>query len=190
MELFRRFARSMPAMMSHAIRVLTAIAMIALVITTVIPCLTLAQTVDQPDREDNEPIWSMPGRLSIYDLRFGAAEQKDGTWAFLGDDRRFDVSRFGKRLTLMVTFSYYGSKADIPLRFVIKLPDARQYEDTVRLVNRRGKHTYKFTIHDPAEFAGSGSIYLYYGFSIVEVLDFTIVTASEPTVPSWSLFTG
>jgi hypothetical protein len=61
------------------------------------------------------------------------------------------------------------------LKFVIKLPEARQYEKTVHLRNTKGKYSFKFTIHHPDEFLGSGSIYLYYGFSIVDVLDFTIV---------------
>ncbi len=119
--------------------------------------------------------WELPGRVSIYDLQFGAAIFKDDKWKFLGNARRFSLARFGKRLTLMIRFSYAGSRADIPLKFIIKLPDSRQYEETVHLSSRRGKYVYRFTIHRPSDFLGSGSVYLYYGFSIVDVLDFSIL---------------
>lgn len=119
--------------------------------------------------------WELPGRVSIYDLQFGAAVFKDSEWKFLGNARRFNAARFGKRLTLMIRFSYAGSRADIPLKFIIKLPDSRQYEETVHLSSRRGKYVYRFTVHRPSDFLGSGSVYLYYGFSIVDVLDFSIL---------------
>jgi hypothetical protein len=118
--------------------------------------------------------WEMPGRLSIYDLQLGPAVKKDGDWKFLGNIRTFDASHYDGRLILMVRFSYYGSRSGIPLKFVIKLPQARPYEQTVNLANRRGQYSYRFTIHNPEEFVGSGSVYLYYGFSIVDALDFTI----------------
>ncbi len=122
-----------------------------------------------------EKSWEIPGRISIYDLQFGPATPANKKWRFLGNIRTFNAGLYGDRLTLMVRFSYDSSRSDIPLKFVIKLPDARQYEKTVHLRNTKGKYSYKFTIHHPDEFLGSGSIYLYYGFSIVDVLDFTIV---------------
>jgi hypothetical protein len=118
--------------------------------------------------------WEMPGRLSIYDLQLGPAVKKDGDWKFLGNIRTFDAHQYEGRLVLMVRFSYYGSRSGIPLKFVIKLPQSRPYEQTVNLANRRGQYSYRFTIHNPEEFVGSGSVYLYYGFSIVDALDFTI----------------
>lgn len=119
--------------------------------------------------------WEMPGRISIYDLQFGSASLKDNQWQFMGNSRTFNAGLYGDRLTLMVRFSYSGSKPEIPLKFVVKLPDSRQYEETVSLTNRKGNFSYQFTIHRPADFIGSGSVYMYYGFSIVDVLDFTIV---------------
>ena len=122
--------------------------------------------------------WEMPGRLSIYDLQLGPAVKKDGDYQFLGNIRTFDAKRYGNRLILMVRFSYYGSRSGIPLKFVIKLPQSRPFEQTVNLANRRGQYSYRFTIHNPEEFVGSGSVYLYYGFSIVDALDFTIRAGS------------
>ncbi|MGO8881251.1 MAG: hypothetical protein ACLPVO_11205 [Desulfomonilaceae bacterium] len=122
--------------------------------------------------------WEMPGRLSIYDLQFGPAIAQQNKWKFLGNSRTFNAGLFGDRLTLIVRFSYRASTSDTPLKFVIKLPDSRQYEETVRLANRQGQFDYHFTIHKPEDFLGSGMIYLYYGFSIVDVLDFTIMPGS------------
>jgi hypothetical protein len=119
--------------------------------------------------------WEMPGRVSIYDLQFGPAVLKDNQLQFQGNSRTFHAGAYGGRLTLMVRFSYNGSRAEIPLKFIIKLPNSRQYEETVHLTSRRGNYTYQFTIHRPEDFFGSGSVYLYYGFSIVDVLDFTII---------------
>jgi hypothetical protein len=119
--------------------------------------------------------WEMPGRVSIYNLEFGPALLKHDKWEFVGNSRTFNAGLYRDRLTLMVRFSYFGSRSEIPLKFVIKLPDSRQYDETVSLMGRRGEYTYQFTIHQPEDFLGSGSIYLYYGFSIVDVLDFTIV---------------
>lgn len=130
------------------------------------------------DKHRGELSWEMPGRVSIYNLQFGPAVFEDNEWKFLDDSRTFNVKLYKERLTLMVRFSYFGSRSEIPLKFVVKLPDSRQYDETVNLVNRRGEYTYHFTIHNPANFLGSGSIYLYYGFSIVDVLDFTIVSGS------------
>ncbi len=129
------------------------------------------QTAD-PARKP--PVWEMPGRLSIYDLQFGPAVLKENSWQFLGNMRDFNAKRFGDRLTLMIRFSYEGSRDKIPLKLLIRLPESRQHEETVYLRNRTGKYVYKFTVHNPDEFIGSGSVYLYYGFSIVDVLDFTI----------------
>lgn len=122
--------------------------------------------------------WEMPGRVSIYNLEFGPAIWKNNTWEFVGNSRTFNAGLYKDRLTLMVRFSYFGSRTEIPLKFVIKLPDSRQYDETVSLLSRRGEYTYHFTIHNPEDFLGSGSIYLYYGFSMVDVLDFTIVPGS------------
>ncbi len=132
---------------------------------------------DAPDEkaEQKELSWEMPGRVSIYDLELGSAVFRDNQWHFQGKSRAFNVKDYGERLTLMVRFSYNGSKAETPLKFIVKLPDSRQYEQTVYLTSRRGTYSYQFTIHHPGDFVGSGSVYLYYGFSIVDVLDFTIM---------------
>ena len=94
---------------------------------------------------------------------------------FLVTAGTFNAGLFGDRLILMVRFYYKASTSDTPLKFVIKLPDSRQYEETVRLSNNQGQFAYHFTIHRPEDFLGSGMIYVYYGFSIVDVLDFTIM---------------
>jgi hypothetical protein len=127
---------------------------------------------------EGEFSWEMPGRVSIYDLQFGPAALKDKKWELASNDRTFKAGTFKDRLTLMVRFAYKSSKADAPIKFIIKLPGARQYEETVLLSNHAGKQSYKFTIHDPENFIGSGSVYLYYGFSMVDVLDFTIIPGS------------
>jgi hypothetical protein len=119
--------------------------------------------------------WEMPGRVSIYDLQFGPAVLKDNKWKFLDNIRTFNAGKFAGRLTLMIGFSYKGSKSEIPLKFIIRLPGARQYEETVHLPKQEGHYTYKFTIQNPEDFVGSGSVYVYYGFSMVDVLDFTII---------------
>ncbi len=124
---------------------------------------------------NGELSWEMPGRLSIYDLQLGSAALDDGDWKFLGATRTFNAGLYGDRLTIMVRFSYKASSSEIPLKFVIKLPDSRQYEETVKLQGKNGHYNYQFTIHKPEEFLGTGMIYLYYGFNIVDVLDFTIV---------------
>jgi hypothetical protein len=122
--------------------------------------------------------WEMPGRVSIYDLQFGPAVLKDNQLNFLGNGRSFNAEHFVDRLTLMIRFSYSASQPEVPLKFVIKLPDSRQYEETIRLMTRTGQYSYHFTIHNPRDFLGSGSVYLYYGFSIVDVLDFAIMPGS------------
>jgi hypothetical protein len=122
--------------------------------------------------------WEMPGRVSIYDLQFGAAVLKDKKWEFLGNTRSFSAGVFKDRLTLMVRFQYKGSKSDLPIKFIVKVPSARQYEETVHLTNPQGRFTYQFTIHNPENFIGNGSVYLYYGFSMVDVLAFTIMPGS------------
>ncbi|MFC1836815.1 hypothetical protein ACFL2Q_19175 [Thermodesulfobacteriota bacterium] len=126
----------------------------------------------------SEPVWQMPGRLSIYDLQMGPAVLKGTKWNFVGNMRTFKASEYGNRLTIMVRFSYNGSKAEIPLKFVIKLPESRQYEETVVLRKRRGSYAYTLTIHNPVECVGTGWIYIYYGFSMVDGLDFSIVPGS------------
>jgi hypothetical protein len=137
---------------------------------------TLPHDPLKPD--DAQLSWEMPGRVSIYNLEFGPALLKGNDWEFVGNSRTFNAGLYKDRLTLMVRFSYFGSRSEIPLKFVIKLPDSRQYDETVGLLGRRGQYTYHFTIHHPESFLGSGSIYLYYGFSMVDVLDFTIVPGS------------
>lgn len=132
------------------------------------------------DTKENkrELSWEMPGRVSIYDLEFGPAVYKENQWKMLGNGRTFSAGSSGDRMTLMVRFSYSASQSEIPLKFVVKLPDSRQYEETIRLEGRRGNYSYYFTVHHPEDFLGAGSIYLYYGFSIVDVLDFTIAPGS------------
>jgi hypothetical protein len=122
--------------------------------------------------------WEMPGKVSIFDLQFGPASFKDNEFKFVEPRRSINASLFPDRLTLVVRFSYNSSQAEVPLKFMIRLPDARQYEETVRLPSRNGQYAYHFTIHNPKDFLGNGSIYLYYGFSIVDVLDFTILPSS------------
>jgi tetrahydromethanopterin S-methyltransferase subunit F len=126
-------------------------------------------------KDRGELSWELPGRVSIYDLQLGPAVLKDNRWQFIGNNRTLNAGRYGERLTLMVRFSYSGSGSEVPIKFVIKLPGSRPYEETVHLASRRGNYSYQFTIHRPEDFVGSGSVYLYYGFSIVDVLDFTIV---------------
>ena len=116
--------------------------------------------------------WEMPGRVSIYDLQLGPAVLKDNHWQFTGNNRTLNAGLYGERLTLMVRFSYNGSGSDVPLKFVIRLPGSRQYEETVHLASHLGNYSYQFTVHRPEDFVGSGSVYLYYGFSIVDVLRF------------------
>lgn len=127
---------------------------------------------------NGELSWELPGRLSIYDLQLGSAALDNGDWKFLGASRTFNAGLFGNRLTIMIRFSYKATSAEIPLKFVIKLPDSRQYEETVKLLGKNGHYNYQFTIHKPEEFLGAGMVYLYYGFNIVDVLDFTIVPGS------------
>ncbi|MCL5126417.1 MAG: hypothetical protein M1511_18350 [Deltaproteobacteria bacterium] len=140
---------------------------------------TVKKNVPKNDESQrHELFWEMPGRLSIYDLQFGPAVAQQNKWKFLGNSRTFNAGLFGDRLTLVVRFSYRASTPDTLLKFVIKLPEARQYEETVRLTSHQGDLDYHFTIHKPEDFLGSGMIYLYYGFSIVDVLDFTIMPGS------------
>lgn len=142
------------------------------------PELTKKKTSTGEEMPGRELSWEMPGRLSIYDLQFGPAIAQEQGWKFLGNSRTFNAGLFGDRLTLMVRFSYRASASDTPLKFVIKLPESRQYEETVRLSSRQGQFNYHFTVHRPEDFLGSGMIYVYYGFSIVDVLDFNIMPGS------------
>ncbi len=81
-----------------------------------------------PKREAaGELSWEIPGRVSIYDLQFGPAVLKNNEWNFVDNVRTMDAGKFVDRLTLMVRFSYKGSKSEIPLKFIIRLPGARQY---------------------------------------------------------------
>jgi hypothetical protein len=152
------------------------LAVLLIVIISAFPQPALSD--DETTKPNHELSWEMPGRVSIYDLQFGAGVLKEGQWQFLGHSRAFEVDQFKDRLTLIVKFSYRGSKPEIPLKFVLKLPDSRQYEESVTLTERKGNFSYQFTIHRPEDFIGSGSLYLYYGFSIVDVLDFTITPGS------------
>jgi hypothetical protein len=129
-------------------------------------------------KDRGELSWELPGRVSIYDLQLGPAVLKDNQWQFIGNSRTLNAGHYGEHLTLMVRFSYSGSGSEVPIKFVIRLPGSRPYEETVHLASRRGNYSYQFTIHRPQDFVGSGSVYLYYGFSIVDVLDFTIVPGS------------
>ena len=80
-----------------------------------------------PKREAaGELSWEIPGRVSIYDLQFGPAVLKNNEWNFVDNVRTMDAGKFVDRLTLMVRFSYKGSKSEIPLKFIIRLPGARQ----------------------------------------------------------------
>ncbi|MDD3472834.1 MAG: hypothetical protein PHS86_08635 [Syntrophaceae bacterium] len=130
------------------------------------------------DFNNGELSWEMPGRLSIYDLQLGSAALEEGEWKFLGASRTFNAGLFKDRLTIMIRFMYKATSTEIPLKFVIKLPDSRQYEETVKLTGKNGHFNYQFTIHKPEEFLGAGMVYVYYGFNIVDVLDFTIVPGS------------
>ncbi|MBI5248216.1 MAG: hypothetical protein HY912_01865 [Desulfomonile tiedjei] len=143
------------------------------------PCAAQQSRIDKDRKEGSgELAWEIPGRISIYDLQFGAAALKDNRVQLVGDTRTFNADQFPDRLTLLIRFSYVGSRSDNPLKFMIKLPNSRQYEETVNLSSKRGNYSYHFTIHRPSDFLGNGSVYIYYGFSIVDVLDFTIVPGS------------
>jgi hypothetical protein len=122
--------------------------------------------------------WERPGTVSIYDLQLGPAALKENQFQFVGGGRTFSAGQFGERLILMVKFSYRASRREIPLKFVIRLPESRQYEETVRLPNTVGQYDFHFAVHRPGDFVGTGFVYLYYGFSIVDVLDFTIMPGS------------
>jgi hypothetical protein len=126
----------------------------------------------------HEFAWERPGTVSIYDLQLGPAVLKENQIQFVGGGRTFSAGQFGERLILMVKFSYRASRREIPLKFVIRLPESRQYEETVRLPNTAGQYDFHFAIHRPGDFVGTGFVYLYYGFSIVDVLDFTIMPGS------------
>lgn len=134
---------------------------------------------DSPLQDETEAVsWQMRGRVLIHNLQFGPAMLKEKEWVFIDKTRTFNASAFQDRLTLMIRFQYRGVNPDTPLKFIIKLPAARPYEETVRLPDREGTYTYRFTIHEPAAFLGSGSAYLYYGFNLVSVFDFTIMPGS------------
>lgn len=131
-----------------------------------------------PKDGSHEFSWERPGTVSIFDLQFGAAELKDNQLQLVDNNRTFSAGQYADRLILMVRFSYRTSRREIPLKFVIRLPEARQYEETVRLPNTHGQYEFHFTIQRPGDFLGTGFVYLYYGFSIVDVLDFTIMPGS------------
>jgi len=131
-----------------------------------------------PKEGSHEFSWERPGTVSIYDLQFGSAELKDNQLELADSNRTFSAGQYADRLILMVRFSYRASRREIPLKFVIRLPEARQYEETVRLPNMKGQYSFHFTIQRPGDFLGTGFVYLYYGFSIVDVLDFTIMPGS------------
>jgi hypothetical protein len=110
----------------------------------------------------------------VFDIQLGPVSWKDKHWEFLGNIRTINASKHPERLTLMIKFSYTGTRPPIPLKFVVRLPRCRQFEETVNLREAEGAYSYMFTVHRPEEFVGAGSVYLYYGFSIIDVLDFTI----------------
>ena len=122
--------------------------------------------------------WEIPGRISIFDLQLGPAVKNDDRWIFLGNNRKLSAAEYNTRLTLMVRFSYKGTRPDAKVRIVVKLPEARQHEEQLVLRNLKGEFSYAFTIHEPEEFIGNGSVYLYYGFNLVEVLGFTITSGT------------
>jgi len=159
-----------------------ALSLLALLVFVVSLSQSYAKETSTQSRETKknrgEVSWEMPGRVSIYDLEFGQAVYKDNLWQLQSNGRTFNSGSCGGRLTLMVKFSYSVSQAEVPLKFVVKLPNSRQYEETVRLEDRRGNYSYCFTVHHPEDFLGDGSVYIYYGFSIVDVLDFTIAPGS------------
>jgi hypothetical protein len=135
-------------------------------------------TNEVKDHRKTEFSWEMPGRLSVHDLQFGAAILKSGELEFQGNSRTFDAGAYGDRLTLMVRFLYKTSRSDRPIRLVVKVPNSRQHEETIRLEKGAGQCSFHFTIQRPEDFVGNGSVYIYYGFSIVDVLDFTIMPGS------------
>jgi hypothetical protein len=137
---------------------------------------------EEPSEQSPSLSWETPGRISISDLQFGAAAYRDGQWRFLGNGRNFSSGAKPDRLTLMIKFNYSGARSETPLKFTIKLPDTRQYEETVRLPLHRGTYSYSFTIHRLEDFLGAGSVYVYYGFRLVDVLDFTITPGIAGTV--------
>jgi hypothetical protein len=161
--------------------------MVGRMIRHVLPMILILALVPFPAHSDlrdqsappGEVSWQLPGHVSIYNLQLGAATFKDNQWSFLGPGRRFSTAKFKDKLTLMVRFSYVGSKAEVPLKFIVKTPDSRQHEEICNLTDTKGDFSYQFTIHNPEDFLGRGSIYLYYGFNIVDVLDFTITPASS-----------
>jgi hypothetical protein len=120
------------------------------------------------------PFWEMPGRLAVHSIEFGPAVFKGRKWELLEDTRSVSVTRETGKLTLMIRFNYSAGYLPAPVKFSIKLPDARLYEETVNLNAQRGQCVYRFTVHNPEEFIGTMSIYLYYGVSIVDVLTFAI----------------
>ena len=64
-----------------------------------------------------------PSMICSSVLRFS----RNNEWSFVDKVRTMDAGKFADRLTLMVRFSYKGSKSEIPLKFIIRLPGARQY---------------------------------------------------------------
>jgi hypothetical protein len=126
-------------------------------------------------KKGRELSWEIAGRVAIYDLQLGPAVKKDNGWVFLGDSRKINAAEYHSRLTLMLRFSYEGTRPDSQLRIVIRLPKSRQYEEKLTLRDPKGEFSYAFTIHQPEEFVGNGSVYLYYGFNLVDVLGFTII---------------
>lgn len=153
---------------------LTAVAAYLLAVFPVYQNYCGAQSGARGEGMPGELAWEMPGRLSVQGIQFGSASWKDKKWEFLGASRTFNASRHPERLTLMVKFSYSGIRPPIPVKLVLRLPQCRQFEETVNLRETQGNHIYMFTLHRPEDFVGAGSLYLYYGFSIIDVLDFTI----------------
>ena len=108
-----------------------------------------------PKEGSHEFSWERPGTVSIYDLQFGSAELKDNQLELADSNRTFSAGQYADRLILMVRFSYRASRREIPLKFVIRLPEARQYEETVRLPNMKGQ--VQFSLHHSTARGFSGN---------------------------------
>ncbi len=156
----------------------SALAKRASVVVCCVPVLLILAatwTFSQAKEKTEGLAWQLPGKLSIYDLQFGPAVVKDDTWTFSSHSRTYNVSNFPNRLALMIRFHYNGSRSGLPVRFIIRLPHTREFEETVHLRDRRGQYAYRFTIHRPEEFIGTGAVLVYHGLSLVDVLEFTIL---------------
>ena len=135
---------------------------------------SLAGEISFANKSAIKPTWEIPGRVSIFDLQLGPAVKNDDRWIFLGNVRKLSAAQYQARMTLMLRFSYEGTRPDAQIRIVVKLPESRQHEEQLVLRNPSGEFSYAFIIHQPEEFIGNGSVYLYYGLDLLEVPGFTI----------------